>query len=161
MIGTSPSESLLSLLNLPLLSFALFLIYKCTYEFICGAFDIFKNLKEAYDNLPKMQYFTMKTSTVTNRFKTVVLHIYSCLFFASLGIVLSVYYYIFTDGQISLLGPVLILVISLFLDRRLGKYRIFYRLMLLSVKLLIYIPLLLIKLYSLAIDKICKNISKI
>lgn len=160
MIGTSPTQSLLSLLFSPLLSGILFLIYKFSSEIIRVLFDLGKNIKYAYANLFKKEYFLRLSCGEKNNARTIVLNIYSGLFFALMGVVLSVYYYIFADGKLSLLGPFLVLFVAIVLDKTVGKYSIFYKGALIVTRLFCFIPLSLIKLYCLAIDKICKINSK-
>ena len=134
----------------------LFVIYKFSKEMIKVFFDVSKNVKFSYKNLLKKEYFTQIFQEKENMLSRIFQHIFAGLFFCCCGVVLSVYYYVFADGRISFLGPVIILLISVFLDKTVGKYPLFYIGVLLFIRVLLFLPLLLIKLYSLSIDKICR-----
>lgn len=156
MIGTSPTESLLSLLFSPLLSCLLFFIYKLVKEIIKAVFDLFKNIRNSYKNLFKRGYFVNLKAPKCNRAFAIISNIFSGVFFAFSGVVLSVYYYVMADGKLSFLGPVLVLSFAIILDKSIGNYEIFYKGALLFTRLLLFIPLAIIKLYCLLIDKMCK-----
>lgn len=156
MIGASPVESLISLLFSPVLSLIIFAFYKFGDELIRAILDIIKNIKFAYTNILSRQYFNTKLNKKDSFGLKILLHIYSGLFIASCGVFISVYYYALCDGRLSILGPLIMLLMAIFLDKKVGKYRIFYMALLIGVRVIIFTPLLVIKLFCNLINKICK-----
>ena len=138
MIGAFPIDALLSILLCPLLGIFLAIVYSIFSSIYVIILNMKALFKTGYDRVFSKEYFRFDENNEKASGSPLIKHSFGCIFFILSSIIISIYFYILSDGLISILVILIALLTGIKFYRVIKPNKRLFMLLFILLRILLF-----------------------